>query len=152
MDSLTLTLETSLRGLESFSNALLWSVILRVSDPFTDSSSTTLSDSNCSANSLCFAFLTALNKTWDSLLHVTANAAAKTGLTQLCFGSDFHVPQSPPNPLFYFYMSKKIVHNAYCFYSTSKESPPRDRMPEVVLWEGSLAATNCSFKEIGKGL
>lgn len=77
------------------------------SDSFTDSSSTTLSDSNCSANSLCFAFHTALNKTWDSLLHVTASAAAKTRLAQLCFGLDFHVPHSAPNSGFHFYEKSK---------------------------------------------
>lgn len=56
------------------------------SDSFTDSSSTTLSDSNCPAKSFCFGFLMALNKMWDMHLLAAIDTAAKTRYSScLCF-------------------------------------------------------------------
>lgn len=59
------------------------------SDSFTDSSSTTLSDSNCPANSFCFGFLMALNKTWDMHLLEAIDTAAKTRYSSCFFFAFF---------------------------------------------------------------
>ncbi len=64
------------------------------SDSFTDSTSTTLSDLKCPANSFCFGFLIALNKMWDMHLLAGVDAAAKTGYSScFCFALVFEPRQ-----------------------------------------------------------